>query len=180
MDSRERATKALNHEETDRVPIDFGATPVTGISASIVSKLRDYYKLYNKIPVKVIEPFQMLGEIADDLKEKLGIDLIGLSSRTNMFGFKNERWKPWQLFDGTKVLVPNKFNTGFEKDGSVLQYPEGDKSISASGRIPKNGYYFDAIIRQQPIDDSNLNVADNLEEFKELSDDDLQYFEKEA
>ena len=46
--------------------------------------------------------------------------------------------------------------------------------------MPKNGYYFDAIIRQQPIDDSNLNIADNLEEFKELSDDDLQYFKKEA
>ena len=48
MDSRERVSKALNHEETDKVPIDFGATPVTGISVSIVSKLRDYYKLIIK------------------------------------------------------------------------------------------------------------------------------------
>jgi len=76
MDSRERAVKALNHEETDRVPIDFGATPVTGIAVSIVSKLREYYKLDNKTPVKVTEPFQMLGEIADDLKEKYGKHVI--------------------------------------------------------------------------------------------------------
>ncbi len=73
MNSRERATKALNHEETDRVPIDFGSTPITGISVSIVSKLREYYKLDNKTLVKVIEPFQILGEVDDDLKEKLGV-----------------------------------------------------------------------------------------------------------
>ena len=180
MNSRERAEKALNHEETDRVPIDFGSTPVTGISAGIVSKLREYYKLDIKTPVKVIEPFQMLGEIAYDLKQKMGIDFIGLSGKKNMFGFRNEGWKNWQLFDGTKVLVPENFNTEFEEDGSVLQYPEGDKSVLASGKMPKNGYYFDAIIRQTPIDDNNLHVEDNLEEFKELSDEDLKYFEKEA
>jgi hypothetical protein len=73
MNSRERATKVLNHEETDRVTIDFGSTPVTGISISIVSKLREYYKLDNKTPVKVKGPFQMLGEAADGLKEKLGV-----------------------------------------------------------------------------------------------------------
>lgn len=180
MDSRERANKALNHEETDRVPIDFGSTPVTGISASIVSKLREYYKLDNETPVKVIEPFQMLGEIDNDLRQKMGIDFIGLRGRKNMFGFENEGWKPWQLFDGIKVLVPEKFNTEIEKDGYIFQYPEGDKSVLPSARMPKKGYYFDAIIRQPPIDDSNLNVEDNLEEFKEFSEEDLNYFEKEA
>jgi len=180
MNSRERAGKALNHEETDRAPIDFGSTPVTGIAAGIVSKLREYYKLDIKTPVKVIEPFQMLGEIANDLKQKMGIDFIELPGRKNMFGFRNERWQNWQLFDGTKVLVPENFNTEFEEDGSVLQYPEGDKSVLASGKMPRNGYYFDAIIRQTPIDDNNLQVEDNLEEFKELSDEDLKYFEKEA
>lgn len=166
MDSRERVNKALNHKEADKVPIDFGSTPVTGISVGIVSKLRDYYKLYNKIPVKVIEPFQMLGEIADDLKEKLGIDLIGLSSRTNMFGFKNEGWKPWQLFDGTRVLVPDKFNTGFEKDGSVLQYPEGDKSISASGRIPKNGGFIFSSIHNIQANTPIENIVAMIEAVK--------------
>jgi uroporphyrinogen-III decarboxylase len=180
MNPRERAIKALNHQETDRLPVDFGSTPVTGISVGIVSKLREYYKLDNKTPVKVIEPFQMLGDVADDLKEKLEVDFIGLNSRYNMFGFKNEDWKHWQLFDGTKILVPGKFNTEIEKDGSVLQYPEGDRSVSASARMPKNGFYFDSIIRQKPIDDSNLNIEDNLEEYKELTDEDLKYFEKEA
>jgi len=180
MNSREIAKKALNHEEANRVPVDFGATCVTGISVGIVSKLREYYNLGNKNPVKIIEPFQMLGEVEDDLKAKMGVDFVELAGRENMFGFKNENWKPWELFDGTKVLVPGKFNTLQEKDGSFLQYPEGDTSVSAGARMPKNGYYFDTLIRQKPIDDNNLNVEDNLEEFKELPDEELKYFEKEA
>lgn len=180
MNSRERVQLALSHKETDRVPIDFGATSVTGITASVVSKLRDYYGLSNDPPVKVVEPYQMLGEIADDLKEKMGIDCIGLQEEKNMFGFRNTNWKKWRLFDGTPVLVPALFNTEAEKDGSILQYPEGDKSVPPSARMPKNGYYFDAIIRQPPIEDNNLNVEDNLEEFRLIRDEELEYIEKEA
>jgi len=180
MNSRQRIKLALDYEETDKIPIDFGSTPVTGISVSIVSKLREYYGLDNDLPVKVIEPYQMLGEVADDLKEVMGIDCIELSGKSNMFGFENTGWKEWKLFDGTPVLVPELFNTKVESDGSILQYPEGDTSVPPSARMPKGGYYFDAIIRQPPIDDENLNVEDNLEEFNLISDDELKYFEKEA
>jgi len=180
MNSRQLAKKALNHEETERVPVDFGATCVTGISASTVSKLRHYLGLENKTPVKIIEPFQMLGEIADDLKESMGVDFVELSNIENVFGFKNENWKPWKLFDGTDVLVPGKFNTVAEADGSYLQYPQGDKSVPASAKMPKDGYYFDPLIRQEPINEDKLNPGDNVEEFGQLSEESLKYFEKEA
>jgi len=36
--------------------------------------------------------------------------------------------------------------------------------------MSKSGYFFDAIIRQQPIEWDNLNVEDNLEEFGPISD----------
>lgn len=180
MNSRQRIKLALDHKEPDKIPIDFGSTPVTGISASIVSKLREYYGLDNETLVKVIEPYQMLGEVADDLKEKMGIDCIRLQGRKNMFGFNNSGWKRWKLFDGTPVLVPKLFNAKIEKDGSILQYPEGNTSVPPSARMPKDGYYFDAIIRQPPIDDKSLNVEDNLEEFSLISDEELSYIEKEA
>jgi len=180
MDSRQRIEKTLNHKEPDRIPVDFGATPVTGVSASVVSKLRDYYGLSNDPPVKVIEPYQMLGEIADDLKEVMGIDCTALNGTNNLFGFKNSNWKKWKLFDGTPVLVPEKFNTKPEEDGSILQYPQGDITIPASARMPKGGYYFDSIIRQPLFDENNLNVEDNLEEFVPISDEELKYLERQA
>jgi uroporphyrinogen-III decarboxylase len=46
--------------------------------------------------------------------------------------------------------------------------------------MPKGGFYFDAIVRQEPIDDAKLNVEDNLEEFGPVSDAALQHFATEA
>jgi len=46
--------------------------------------------------------------------------------------------------------------------------------------MPKGGWYFDTIIRQPPIDDDNLKVEDNLEEFNLISDEELEYFKRES
>jgi hypothetical protein len=131
-------------------------------------------------PVKVVEPYQMLGEIAPDLMDALGIDVAGICGTRNMFGFENEGWKPWTFFDWTPVLVPEKFNIDPEPGGDILMYPEGDRSARPSGRLPNGGFYFDTIVRQKPIDDDALDVEDNLEEFGPVTDEDLEHFRREA
>ena len=110
MTSRERVLSALNHRHPDKIPVDFGGSPVTGISASMVYKLRKYFKLPEH-PVKVMDCYQMLGEVEEDLREKLCVDCVPVMAYTNLFGFRNTDWKPWTLFDGTPVLVPGGFNT---------------------------------------------------------------------
>jgi len=181
MTGRERVLAALNYQPVDRVPVDLGGTAVTGSHVSIIAKLRQALGLDRPgEPVKVVEPYQMLGEVAADLREALGIDAAGLPGPTNFFGFENKDWKPWKTFDGTNVLVAGKFNTVAEPNGDILQYPEGDKSVPASGRMPKGGFYFDAIVRQEPIDEAKLNPADNLEEFKPVSDEILKFYQRHA
>ena len=49
-----------------------------------------------------------------------------------------------------------------------------------SGRMPKGGYYLNSTDRQLPVDDDNLNVEDNLEEFTPVSDEDLAHLGREA
>jgi hypothetical protein len=112
--------------------------------------------------------------------DALGVDVVGLGSEKTLFGFKNEGWKPWTLFDGTPVLVPEEFNTEPEPNGDILMYPEGDKSAPPSGRMPEGGYYFDTIIRQPPLDEDHLDVRENLEEFGPISDEELAHFQREA
>jgi len=181
MTSRERVRAALAHTEPDHVPLDLGASPVTGMQVSSVYLLRQALGLDAPgTPVKVVEPYQMLGEIGPDLVEALGVDVLGVWPSATMFGFKNEGWKPWTTFDGTPVLVPGAFNTAPEPSGDLLMYPEGDRSAPPSGRMPEGGFYFDAIIRQPPIDEANLNVEDNLEEFAPVSDEELDYFRTEV
>lgn len=181
MTSRERVQLALNHEEADRIPHDLGGSPTSGMHVMTVYLLRQALKLDAPgTPVKVTEPYQMLGEIKPDLMEALGVDVLPLGSTKNLFGFENDGWKLWTLFDGTPLLVPGNFNTDPEPNGDILMYPEGDKSVPASARMPANGFYFDAIMRQEPIDDENLNVADNVEEFAPLTPAELEYFGREA
>jgi len=181
LTSRERVTLALNHKEPDRVPLDLGGSVVTGMQISSVYLLRQALGLDKPgTPVKLVEPYQMLGEIKTDLLEALGVDVVPLESTRTFFGFHKEGWKPWMLHDGTPMLVPGGFNTEPEPNGDILQYPEGDKTAPPSGRMPAGGYYFDTIVRQPPIDDDNLNVEDNLEEFGPITDEELDYFRREA
>jgi len=179
--SRQRVMTTLQHEEPDRVPVDMGSGPVTGIAASTLFRLRQALGLARPTDrVKVIEPYQMLGEVTDDLRQALGIDVVGVTGSTTFFGFPLQDWKPWELFDGTPVLVPGGFNTEPQPNGDILMYPQGDKSAPPSGKMPAGGYYFDAIIRQEPIDEAKLDPQDNLEEFGPLPEQELSYLAAEA
>jgi len=175
MNSKERFKTTLNHRLPEKVVIDFGSTPVTGIHVLAIQKIREYYGLEN-IPVKVTEPYQMLGEVDVEMMELLGVDIIGLGARTNIFGFENKDWKEFKTWWGQEVLVPGKFNTIKDNNGDLLLFPEGDMAVPPSGRMPSTGYFFDALIRQEPFDEQSLNIEDNLEEFKPVSDEDLMYW----
>jgi len=90
--SRENLQTTLNHQEPDRMVVDFGASPVTGIHVHLVEQLREHFGLEQK-SVKVNEPYQMLGEVEEDLQEAMGVDVIGVSPPSDMFGIHHGiRW----------------------------------------------------------------------------------------
>lgn len=179
MNGKERLAATLNHKQPDRVCVDFGATAVTGIHVSALTRLRNAVLGDSGHRVKVIEPYQMLGEVDDELRQALGVDVIGVLTRKSLLGTQQKDWKPFTMYDGTQVLAPGNFNTRVNEEGDTLIYPEGDTSVPPSGIMPKGGYFFDAIVRQEPIDDSRLNVEDNLEEFGPLDEDDLAYYREQ-
>ena len=67
---RKEVMDALEHRTPSRIPIDFGGTNCSGMHASCGAQLREYYGL-EKRPVKVYEPYQMLGLIEEDLKQAM-------------------------------------------------------------------------------------------------------------
>ena len=180
MTSRQRLQAALDHQQPDRVPVDIGATFVTGIHVSALAKLRR--AVLGAQPghrIKVCEPYQMLGEVDDELREALGIDVIGSLARKSIFGTDESEWKPFTFWDGTELLVPHNFNLTIEDGtGDWLAYPEGDMSAAPSGRLPKGGYFFDAIIRQQPIDEESSDISGNTEEFKPFGPAEIAFYEQ--
>jgi hypothetical protein len=177
--SKENFLRTINHQQPDKVVVDFGSTAVTGVHVKVVEKLREYYGL-EKRPVKVIEPYQMLGEIDSDLIKEMDIDVIGLFGAKNMFGVPNENWKVHKTLWGQEVMFPGSFNYTSNSNGDILMYPEGDTTQPPSGMMPKSGFFFDALNRQKPIDDATLEVEDNLEEFTHITESELNYWKKQV
>jgi len=181
MTSRERIQTACSHRQPDKLPVDFGGGFQAGIHVSMVYKLRQALGFDQPgTPVKVVEVYQMLGEVAPDLQAALGVDVVSLHGTGTMFGFPQTEFKEWQLADATPVLVPKDFNTQYEPNGDLLQWPGNDRSVPPSGRMPAGGHFFDAIIRQQPLDEAKLNPADNTEEFQRIPDDELEHYRRLA
>jgi len=179
MNSKNLIIDSLKHKTPKKIPIDFGGTAVSGMHVSCVAQLREYYGL-EKIPVKVHEPFQMLGYIDEDLKMAIGVDVEAVASQKTLFGFENKNWKEYKLDNGLEVLVSQDFKTTRDENNNTYIYPEGDLSAKPSGKMPYGGYYFDAIIRQNEFDEDKLNPQDNLEEFKIMDENAIDYFKENA
>ncbi|MDR1454201.1 MAG: methyltransferase [Tannerella sp.] len=177
--SREVVRQALHHRDSGRIPVDFGATSVTGIHCRTVEALRRHYGLEEK-PVRIIEPFQMLGEVDEDLQEIMGIDVVGVWGREDMFGIDetrlHEQVTPW----GQRVLVAEDIDLTPDKNGNVYIYARGDHRFPPSAVMPEGCFFVNATDRSVPVDDEKLSVADNLEEFGYLKEEDLSHFEREA
>ena len=163
MNSRQRVIAAIEHRETDRVPVDIGGSIMSGIMAQPLTALRRHLGLEDR-PVKVYEIFQMLGEMEPDIIECLGIDVLPVEPEAIFFGLKREKYKPWRLFDGTEVLVPGQFNVEEDAEGNWLLHEEGDPAQPVAGRMPKNGYYFDLVGDQQLHADFTPPTLQELEE----------------
>ncbi len=180
MGNRQDLIDALNHKQPRRVPVDFGGTAVTGIHVLCMEGLRRHYGLQPG-PVKVVEPYQMLGLMEQDLMDAMGVTVAGVMPSGNLFGFGNlPPYKPWRTPWGQDVLVPEGFITVRDANGDELIFPGGDPSAPPSGRMPAGGYFFDSIPRQQPFDEETLDYRDNLEEFGPVAEADLTHLTREA
>ena len=180
MNSRENLIKTLNHEESEKIVFDLGGTNVSNISASTLYKLRVALGL-KPGPVKLCDPYQGLGLIENDVRELIGADITCITSLYTAFGYKNEKWKAWELPDGTDVLVGENFTVNKDAYENTLIYPEGDTSCEPCARMPKNGFYFDPINRQKKINEKILNgKLDFKDDFILFSDEELKYFEKQS
>ena len=177
MTGKERINAILNHRDADRIALDFSATKVTGIHCKVMEALRKYYGLDDH-PVYILDPGQMLGLMEYDLADALGTDTKGYFENGNTFGIPNDDWKEFRMPWGQVVMFPRRLADSFvEKDGALYGFPEGDNTLPPSGYMPERCYFFDSIERQDgEIDDDNLNVEDNLQEYSEISESTLQYW----
>ena len=135
MTSRERVELALAHMEPDRVPLDLGGSAVTGMHVNTVYPLRQALNLDPPgTPVKVAEPFQMLGEIAPDLIDALGVDVVGLGLPKNFFGFATRAGSRGRPSTARRCWCPRASTPSPRRTATSSCIPQGDTSVRAVAR----------------------------------------------
>ncbi|MBN1179116.1 MAG: methyltransferase [Anaerolineae bacterium] len=110
---------ALSHREPDRVPIDLGGSLVTGINALTYHRLKRYLGLDGE-PVRIADIILNLGEVEEPVRQRLGVDVVGLPLLYPLPGVRNTHWKAWPLFDGSPALISADFEPEITPRGDVL------------------------------------------------------------
>jgi len=185
MTSRERVIAALNHQTPDRCPIDLGSTGLTGMNVSTMYRLRKALGL-DEHRIKAIEPFQMLGQVEEDLAKAVGTDVVGLWNKGNMLGFTNTNWKPFDLDDGTPTWMGGGFEHDVNAKGEKLVYACSDRNAPYAFCMPKGGSFFENIDHfdepfDMDMDEEDMTPGEDFkEDFKVATDEDARYWEEEA
>lgn len=136
MTSRERILTSVNHKEPDRVPLDLGATPSSGISAIPYNKLKKYLNISDG-NTRIYDVVQQLAQPEDSIVEKFCIDVLDVG---RAFNTEDADWYDMTLADGSKAQYPTWFRPVKNADGSQIVIDEGSDIIA---RMPANGTFFD-------------------------------------
>lgn len=175
MTSRQRLHDTINHKQPGKVVVDLGSSMVTGISAVALTNLRLALKLEDKL-VHCNDTYMFLGDVEEDVRKALGIDVVKIGGPYAPHGYKNENYKPFTMPCGCDVLIGGGCEYDRLDDGSLLIYPGGDRSVPPSSRMPADGSFADCIVRQGNIDDENLHARqDYASDFKPFSEEVLGY-----
>ncbi|MCP4401053.1 MAG: methyltransferase [bacterium] len=136
MTSRERVLAAIRHQEPDRVPVDLGATPSSGISVIAYSNLKKYLGV-TEGHTRIYDVVQQLAQPEDDILERFRIDVVDVG-RT--FNTNDEDWYDMTVSDGSLAQYPVWFHPTRQDDGSWNVY---DKENTLIARMPEGSAFFD-------------------------------------
>src|SRR5262245_52831117 len=118
MTSRERILAALNHEEPDRVPMDFGGQPSSSTAILAYLKRKHARDITEGIP-KVYHVWGQIPDIETPVLDRLHSDTVQLHRYRASLGIRNIAWKEWEVLPGKKVLVSEEFNPQVDKEGDL-------------------------------------------------------------
>jgi uroporphyrinogen decarboxylase len=173
MTSRERVLAALNHEEPDRVPIDFGAMRSTGIMGIAYNRLKAHLGI-REGATRIYDLMQQLAEPEPEVAERMGADVIQLHRQAPCFGIALGGWKPWTLPDGSPCEVPAGFAPEAQPDGSLILRTNGD----VVARMPAAGLYFE--MEHFPLAGARTKADVDAYEWPIMSDEEVRYLRRES
>ncbi len=153
MNSRERIIAAINHRQPDRIPIDLGATPSSGLSVVAYQNLLKYLGKTH-LKTHVYDVIQEVAQPEMELLDHFGVDVLDIGRH---FNTSEDYWHTLEIISGHKALYPSWFNAHKLQDGSHITYGTSGEVI---GRMPVGATFFDQTIfpyaEGYPLDYKNL------------------------
>lgn len=134
MNHRDRVLAALRHTEPDRVPIDFGGTVDSTISAVGYQALRRELELDPSV-TRVQDIVQYTAVVEEDVRRALGVDTRPILDQPT-------RWRAGTLPDGSPAEFPAGFQPQRQDDGSQVVL---DSTGTIVLKMPAGGHYFDPV-----------------------------------
>ena len=140
LTSRERVRRALNHQPTDRVPVDFGGSRVTGIAAIAYKRLLNH--LNQEEEIRLYDIKQQLALPSAKMIERLGGDVVQLhrlAPSTGLSFLALDQWQKGEMTDASPCWVPAGYSPRRQADGTLEIWHEG----VLYAQRPPSALYFD-------------------------------------
>lgn len=153
MTSAKRVEAAINHQEADRIPLDFGSTKMTGIN---IKAYKNFIKFKGWEEIEpnpeIQDPVQQLALVNEKVLEELKIDTRGLIP-----------------------VGPSNFTPEYKESGSYLEFID---EWGIGWRKPiKDGHYFDMM--SYPMSgETKLSDLENFNWPNPLDDARINHFTK--
>lgn len=135
MTSRERVLNAIDHKQSDRIPLDLGSTPSSGISAIAYNNLKKHLG-YTDGHTRVYDVVQQVVQVEDPIIEKFGVDVLDIG-RT--FNVEDDDWYDVKLADGSTAQWPSWFHP--VREGTEQRFYDEKGTLIA--RMPDGATFFD-------------------------------------
>jgi len=103
MNSRQRVLDSIEHKQPDKIPVDLGASTVTGISAIAYNKLKEKLEIHS--PARVFDVVQQLAMVDMEIVDRFNVDALDL----NRVFMDDLGWYPVILGDGSNGEYPEWF-----------------------------------------------------------------------
>ena len=156
MNSRERILAAINHQEPDRIAVDLGATPSSGISAIAYARLKQHLGIQQG-STRVYDVVQQLAQPEDEILDRFRIDALDIG---RAFNERDEDWRDFELPQGIQVQFPAWFNPILQPNGAWDVF---DAQGTRVATMPPGAAFFDQTcfpyIDGYPDDFSGLRQA---------------------
>jgi uroporphyrinogen decarboxylase len=138
MTSRERVLAAIRHEEPDRVPVDLGSTPSSGISAIAYDSLLRHLPLTDRRNL-VYDVVQQVAQPSDEILDLFRIDAVDLG---RAFNRQPADWCEYRLPNGRVAHQPAWFRPSRQPDGSSVVHRGGE----AIALMPADAWSYDQTV----------------------------------